>query len=600
MGWCFLQFSRIYETGDWLRKGASGAKRESPSTGSGRSAVQPNGGPARRAGLQGLHGNDGELAGSSGGWVLKSSWVVSVSSVPSCANVLFGWFWAKIALYGIAGERSESLSRLTLKVAGQRVRRGLHPLEIQLLCALGVQLVFLPWAFGTMHLWSQLVSLGLGAVAFVLALLPRRYDHDLTDGPAFVLKSWPRLVRFPLFWLGLGLLAIVAIQAVNPWWVWERNATQWWLRRATEISWLPAGIDAPSDRMNAWRQLAIFAAVWFTICAVWIGVTRRRSLQILLGLLVVNGMALAAVGFVQRMTNESKVLWIQSFPDAVPFASFVYRNHGGAYLSLIAAVALALAVWHYYEGRRKLARSTPTTLWLLAAMLIFFAVLFSFSRGAIVSGGFFSVAAAVAFLQIRASAAVPSTMPRLVTFMVVAVILGTVGWTIRRVDFSEITRRLGTLSQYEKDDGYLSRAAARAAATEMLKDHWVRGVGAGGFRHLFPEYVRKHPAIYAGGTQFWEHAHIDWLEIPIELGAAGVAILFGALGWIVVVWWRERGWRHPVGLMLLLGSGQALVHALIDFPFQNPAILTTWWVIVVIALRWVEIDGGGERKRLKD
>jgi hypothetical protein len=36
-----------------------------------------------------------------------------------------------------------------------------------------------------------------------------------------------------------------------------------------------------------------------------------------------------------------------------------------------------------------------------------------------------------------------------------------------------------------------------------------------------------------------------------------------------------------------------MAHALMDFPFQNPAILVTWWSLLVISLRWLELDSGG-------
>jgi hypothetical protein len=53
---------------------------------------------------------------------------------------------------------------------------------------------------------------------------------------------------------------------------------------------------------------------------------------------------------------------------------------------------------------------------------------------------------------------------------------------------------------------------------------------------------------------------------------------------------RNGGWRHPLTLMLALGLGQVMVHAAMDFPFQNPAILVTWWGLLVISLRWLELD----------
>jgi len=50
------------------------------------------------------------------------------------------------------------------------------------------------------------------------------------------------------------------------------------------------------------------------------------------------------------------------------------------------------------------------------------------------------------------------------------------------------------------------------------------GIGAGAYRHLFPIYQHRHPELVRqpdGRGMFWEHAHNDILQFPIELGAGG-------------------------------------------------------------------------------
>jgi O-antigen ligase len=189
-------------------------------------------------------------------------------------------------------------------------------------------------------------------------------------------------------------------------------------------------------------------------------------------------------------------------------------------------------------------------------------------------------------------------VPTIVPVMVAAGVIGTVGWMVREVDFSSVYYRFEQLSKLQANDpSVVSRQLAREAATEMLGDYWTRGVGAGGFRYLFPEYIKDKPLIYERGQFFWEHAHNDWLEIPIELGITGTALLALGFGWLVWVWMREGGWRHPLALMIIFGIGQVMVHAVMDFPFQNPAILCTWAALWIVGLRWLELDGGSQVKR---
>jgi O-antigen ligase len=486
-----------------------------------------------------------------------------------------------------------------MHVAAHRQRPSLHPLERLFLSLALVQLIFLPWAFGTMHGWSQLTALGLAGLMLAVALWPRFYSARLADGKAFHLASWPRLVRFPLFWLGLGLLLLLGVQALNPSFQWQRNATTWWLVTLKHVTFLPTSIETPFERYNLWRSFVIYATVWLSVCALWIGVTRRRTLQILVSVLVGNAVILGLVGFAQKASGVEKLLLVRAFPGASSFASFVYQNHAGAYFSLMSFGALGLAVWHFFEGRKRMARSTPSALWVIAAVLLAFAVVFSLSRGAIMSLTVFGLAALVALVLLKFMNSTQSTTSPLVPVVIGLMMLGAVAFMVRQVDFSTVYYRFEQLSKLQANDpSVMSRKLAREAASHMYADHWVGGTGAGSFRFLFPGYIKDMPLIYERGNYFWEHAHNDWLEIPIELGLTGVLLIASALGWIGWTWSRAGGWRNPLTLMIALGCAQVMAHALMDFPFQNPAILVTWWSLLVISLRWLELDStGGTQNR---
>ncbi len=54
----------------------------------------------------------------------------------------------------------------------QAPRPRIHPLELMLLWTVSAQLIFLPWALGTMHVWSQSVSLGFSLLGIAFALIP--------------------------------------------------------------------------------------------------------------------------------------------------------------------------------------------------------------------------------------------------------------------------------------------------------------------------------------------------------------------------------------------------------------------------------------------
>jgi hypothetical protein len=53
---------------------------------------------------------------------------------------------------------------------------------------------------------------------------------------------------------------------------------------------------------------------------------------------------------------------------------------------------------------------------------------------------------------------------------------------------------------------------------------------------------------------------------------------------------RLRVWRNVPAGILLLGCLVIIVHAALDFPFFNPAVLITWCCLWPVILRWLEIE----------
>jgi hypothetical protein len=184
---------------------------------------------------------------------------------------------------------------------------------------------------------------------------------------------------------------------------------------------------------------------------------------------------------------------LREFPGAASFASFVYQNHAGAYFSLLAFTSLGLAVWHFFEGRKRMARSTPSALWLIASLLLVFAVVFSLSRGAIISLTVFGMAAVDCSRHSAVHLLDPVNDPghSARAGRTGRGGHGGHGWCVRSISPQCISGSSSLSKLQANDPSVVSRRLAQESATAMLGDHWVRGVGAGGFRYLYPEYIRQ-------------------------------------------------------------------------------------------------------------
>jgi len=478
-----------------------------------------------------------------------------------------------------------------------RASTALHPLETALLVITGALLCFMPWALGTMQVWSQFVSLGLATAAFTVALTNRHYRGDLAPQGAFKLIMWPKLVRFPLFWLGLLLLGYILVQALNPAAVYVRQGADWWLVPVVHIDWLPAGLTTPFADMNAWRVLVIYGAAWLLTCALWMGVTRRTTVQTLFTVIVANGTLLALIGILQKVTHAPHVLWgLENVNTGGGFfATIIYKNHAGAYLNLMLMLCTGLLYWHFSRAERRMERASPAPVFAFLGVVLGLAVFLTNSRAATILLMVFTLIAFIGFIVrctlYRAEGRSPWVMVSLCAIFALFIGLGSY-----LLNTNEAFDRLGKLwSDGKTDSSVASRTLARAATWDMAQDNLVTGWGAGSFRHAFRDYQKKYPEIYipAGSPNArfrWEYAHNDYVQLLAELGLVGAGILLAMLACGARHLIRHRIWQRPHLLFIVLALLITAAHAWVDFQFHNPAILVLWCATAALVGRWAELE----------
>ncbi len=470
-------------------------------------------------------------------------------------------------------------------------RLKIHPTELLLLAIIGLHVVFLPWAIGGMRPWSQVISLTLGIISLGVALVPRNYTPEESGSNTFRLYPWPRLKSFPIFWIGLLLVGYITIQGLNPAWSYFQSDRGWWMQSIDHINWLPSGVNVPWARGGPWRKLIIYAAAWMTVCAIWTGFTRRRTLQFFFLVVALNGLALAIFGLAQKLLPNGKMFWFVEIPYGSLFASFVYKNHAAAYLVLTLFVICGLASWHYLRGLRRLEKSNPAGLFAFFATCIASTILVSYARGVTIVMLVFLVGAVGAFIFHQI--AVPNTTRKPVVAVALMLIFGYFLRTgLQTVSSHEAWTRLGQ-GISDQDLSLTVRGVATTASIDMLKDNWGTGTGAGGYAFLFPTYQQRYPEIYyypGGQRMFWEHAHNDLVEISVELGLPGILlILAGAAFWLTALC-RQFFWRNPMSVCVVFGSLLLVGYSWWDFPFQNPAVLMLWCSLAIATVLWTTFE----------
>lgn len=474
----------------------------------------------------------------------------------------------------------------------QRLTVPLHPRERALVFVACVHLIFLPWAIGTRDAWSQFTVFGFGLISFILALMPRHYAGEYSPEVEFRINPILRLIRFPVFWLGLLFVGYVLVQALNPAGARVSNGTAWWIEPREHITWLPTSIEAPAARMNAWRMTSVYASIWLLCCALWTGLSRRTAVMGVLGVLVGNGAVLGLIGVLQQVTQAQKILWFIKVPVPHPVATFVYENHGGAYFNLITTVAVGLAVWHMVRGQRRMVRSSPAPVFALLAITTGMLVFVSNSRASMILLAAYIVVGAILYGAWRVFGA-RADGNRIVSILVACVALAFIGSGAIYLNLGRSIAQLGTLFEPAASENINFRISARQATLELFQDKPLTGWGAGSFRHVFPQKQKFHPDIFfAGGDKrfFWDHAHNDYVQALAELGIIGLILPLLALGWLVWRLCRLGGLGQPAFLLIVLGLGLTLAHSWMDFPLYNPAILTTFCAIWVLTVRWAELE----------
>ena len=276
--------------------------------------------------------------------------------------------------------------------------------------------------------------------------------------------------------------------------------------------------------------------------------------------------ALASLGFglLQFAAGIDSPLYVYGRPEALQaLGLFSNRNHQADALCI--GLLMAGALQYMLAPRVRLVATWRLPIACAAAGLFGLGVLFTASRTGMLLFVPCAVLTVVAALRDRA---VPRTNPiarvALVAIPLLFLLLGATG--------------LAVLAERMQNTGDL-RFAIWPDAWYLAQSVWPSGTGFGTFALAY----QRVESLGGVTTAYINAAHNDYLQLLIEGGAAGVALLLAFLGWFgraLVQLARARG--GMTGWFAAAGIGVLLVHSADDYPLRTEALSTLFATLCVI------------------
>ncbi len=111
---------------------------------------------------------------------------------------------------------------------------------------------------------------------------------------------------------------------------------------------------------------------------------------------------------------------------------------------------------------------------------------------------------------------------------------------------------------------------------QLIKDHWLLGVGLGGYQTaMIPYHSAKHLEIFL-------YPHNILFNFWVEIGLAGMLVFLGML--FAALRHTAYAIRHTAyGIGILMAVVILVVHGLVDVPYFKNDLAVLWWVVIALA-----------------
>ncbi|BCV21810.1 O-antigen ligase family protein [Moorella sp. Hama-1] len=322
------------------------------------------------------------------------------------------------------------------------------------------------------------------------------------------------------------------------------------------LAWLALGL-AWSVEVNATVNEALRTALYLALFWQVRATFGREEVDKLLTVIIFAGTLVALVGLLEYLFLQAGRIQ----------ATFINPNPLGIYLAMVVLLGLGR---YWQQGGR-----------FLAAGLVIAgtALVFSYSRGSLLafSGGL------LASLWLAGREGRPGRLRSLaglclVTLLLARVIALLAPWTQGLAGAESILRALIRPDTFMESSVEGRLAFWRAAVGMFLARPWT-GFGGGSFHDVYFSF-------YDGGRWYSRYVHNHYLQVLAETGWPGLLIFLVMVAALLLPFWRRRQ-REPLAPLQAACGGAVLaflLHIVIDFSWDMPAVTLTFWAVAACGL----------------
>lgn len=450
----------------------------------------------------------------------------------------------------------------------------------------------IPFFFGAVHpivtgAYTSFILLMLGT----WLLLNARYlsNRQIFSGGHilfFLFIFWIVLsiVPLPISWLrSLSPARISFLQATNQ-------------LAGTDIQYASTGYNGVAGIMTA---AFLFALLLYVVNLKILLKTDRTFLKKILYVCIGVGLLEAIYGILQSVNPHLGVLWLSDTKqfNGMARGTIIYKNQYAALLNMIWPFAVGAAFLQFkriprkkiipskrHTSRRKSKKKHSagdlTTnrrlrgfLFLFFASVIMLAVLFSQSRGGIIS-----MILILSVLLVLLPVNLKNKLLLSVFFLLFTLSYGSI------IGFNSVLERFMLI--YQGGEG---RFNIWLSSLPMLQDHLLIGTGIGSYILLSSIYLKKFPENIT-----FDRAHNDYLEFAIELGLP-FSLFFFCICIIFFLLLMKKIWPYtrtkisklPSSALISIISTAAItgfvIHGTVDFGWRLPANLLYFTTLLTLA-----------------